>query len=259
MEEDDDELEITGWRKETPKPPVTCGICQKSLPNENALTLHCNERHGGLREKSAPSTSTGKTSTGSIADFFVKPPQEKRGRPRKVASNRGRHAASSTTPPSHETVQTVPQPPRPKSAPPARRLVWTRDNATDPEFYDGLKSAIAAWNAMTPEQQKGQMPDFCKKRGLKRETFRAYVRKDNPRKLGVRPGRPRLLSMEDEQFVVRSIVMNDRANQGLTVPQTIDVIQELWPDLSRKQAQDVMRQTVQPSHADVLSGLPEVF
>ena len=46
---------------------------------------------------------------------------------------------------------------------------------------------------MTPEQQQGQMPDFCKKRGLKRETFRAYVRNDNPRKLGVRPGRPRLL------------------------------------------------------------------
>ena len=200
MEEDDDELEITGWRKETPKPPVTCGICQKSLPNENALTLHCNERHGGLREKSAPSTSTGKTSTGDIADFFVKPPQEKRGRPRKVASNRGRHAATSTTPPSHETVQIVPQPPRPKSAPPARRLAWTRDNATDPDVYYALKSAIAAWNAMTPEQQKGLMPEFCRKRGLARETFRAYVRKDNPRKLGVRPGRPRLLCKEDEQL-----------------------------------------------------------
>ena len=74
---------------------------------------------------------------------------------------------------------------------------------------------------MTPEQQKGQMPDFCKKRGLKRETFRAYVRKDNPRKLSVRPGRPRLLCMEDEQFVVDFIVMNDRANQGRTMPQTI--------------------------------------
>ena len=97
---------------------------------------------------------------------------------------------------------------------------------------------------MTPEQQKGQMPEFCKNRGLKRETFRAYVRKDNPRKLGVRPGRPRLLCKEDEQFVVDSIVMNDRANQGLTVPQVIDVVQEIRPDLSRKQAKDLMLETV---------------
>ena len=84
---------------------------------------------------------------------------------------------------------------------------------------------------MTPEQQKGLMPEFCRKRGLARETFRAYVRKDNPRKLSVRPGRPRLLCMEDEQFVADSIGMNGRANQGLTVPQTIDVVQEIRPDL----------------------------
>ena len=108
---------------------------------------------------------------------------------------------------------------------------------------------------MTPEQQKGLMPEFCRKRGLARETFRAYVRKDNPRKLSVRPGRPRLLCMEDEQFVVDSIVMNDRANQGLTVPQIIDVVQELRQDLSQKQAQGLMHQTVRPSHTDELSGL----
>ena len=152
-----------------------------------------------------------------MADFFVKPPQEKRGCPRKVVFNRGR-IASSTTPPSHDTAQAVPHPPRPKSAPPARRLAWIRNDMMDPDVYNALKSAIAAWNAMTPEPQRGQMPEFCRKRGLARETFRAYVRKDNPRKLGGRFHRRRAIII-----CGRRNRDNERANQGLTVPQIIDV------------------------------------
>ena len=68
---------------------------------------------------------------------------------------------------------------------------------------------------MTAEQQKNNMTDFCKKQGLKRQAFSAYVCDINPRKLGVRPGRPQLLSEQDEHFITDVIIMNDRANQGV--------------------------------------------
>jgi hypothetical protein len=49
-ENDDDDVEVTGWRKETPKLLVECPICHKSLPSQNALWVHCDERHQGRRE-----------------------------------------------------------------------------------------------------------------------------------------------------------------------------------------------------------------
>ena len=49
--EDNDDIEITGYRQGSPKPSVVCSICQKILPNENALIVHCKERHAG---RSAP-------------------------------------------------------------------------------------------------------------------------------------------------------------------------------------------------------------
>jgi hypothetical protein len=208
--EDNDDIEITGYRQGSPKPSVACSICQKILPNENALIVHCKERHAG---RSAPAQSTAATAklTGNITAFFTKAPLETRGRPRAVPSNRGRlasdlHRPASTTLPSAGTAKPVSQPPRPKSAPPK----FERDNVNDPEFHDKLNSAITAWKAMTPQQQKNNMTQFCNKRGISRETFRAYVRAENPRRLGVCPGRPRLVSKEDEEFVVDVIVMNDR-------------------------------------------------
>ena len=105
----------------------------------------------------------------------------------------------------------IPQPPPPKWAPPAD---LSRDKVTDPNFYDALQSAITAWNSMTAEQQKNNMTDFCKERGLKRQTFSAYVREINPRKLGVRPGRPQLLTEQDERFITDVIIMNDHAKLG---------------------------------------------
>ena len=43
----DDEVQITGWREEAPKPKVTCRQCGKQLANENELQLHCTLKHPG--------------------------------------------------------------------------------------------------------------------------------------------------------------------------------------------------------------------
>ena len=81
-ENDDDDVEVTGWRKETPKLLVECPICHKSLPSQNALWVHCDERHQGRREAVAQSNAATGTRTGTIGDFFFKSVEEKRGRPR---------------------------------------------------------------------------------------------------------------------------------------------------------------------------------
>ena len=71
----------------------------------------------------------------------------------------------------------------------------------------------------------------------------------------MRPGRPQLLSEQDEHFITDVIIMNDRANQGFNAKHTADVAQEVRPDLSQTQVVDYMRHTLRPSHSDELTGL----
>ena len=71
--------------------------------------------------------------------------------------------------------------------------------------------------------------------GLTKGTFSGYVTANEEKRLtvGKQPGRPRLLSQDDEKIMVDCVRRADRGHHGKTVPEIIDMCNELRPDLSR--------------------------
>ena len=69
------------------------------------------------------------------------------------------------------------------------------------------------------------------------ETLRKYVCKDESKRrvLGSSSGKPKLLSADVSQFAVDAMRRRDRANDGLTKLECLDMLSTLEPDLSRPQ------------------------
>jgi hypothetical protein len=67
-------------------------------------------------------------------------------------------------------------------------------------------------------------------------------------------GAPTLLQPEQQQVVVDCVRRADRANNGKSMPEVIDLIQELH-GLERKQARDTYANSIKPSHRDKLTNI----
>ena len=80
--------------------------------------------------------------------------------------------------------------------------------------------------------------DFCTTVGVTYNTFRKYVCQDltKRRKVGSQVGQKPLLDADDQQFVAQCLARRDRANDGATASEAIDLVQEINPDINRTAA-----------------------
>ena len=70
--------------------------------------------------------------------------------------------------------------------------------------------------------------------------------------LGVHVGR-KSLTADVETFVVDNIRRMDRANAGMSMSETVDMIQDLKPELSRPQIAGNLSRTIRTHHKAVLT------
>ena len=121
-----------------------------------------------------------------------------------------------------------------------------------------LESAVHDWNNKSDEFQPGDsMKTFCARLGLSKGTFGKMVTKNDKVRapIGATLGRSTLLTPNDASFVVDNIRRADRAHDGKTVVDVIDLIQEVKPELSHTQASNAYRRTVKPGHSKLLTGV----
>ena len=140
--------------------------------------------------------------------------------------------------------------------PAAERIKWA-----DGEALELLTEAVDNWLA-----KKGPIiehsPDislkhYCGRVEVPYNTLRMYVCSDpgKRRKLGVRPGIKALLDDNVTRFTVDMLRAKDRANDGMNRRQAIDMIQDLRPELSRRQLELAFDRRIRPDNKDVLTGI----
>ena len=119
----------------------------------------------------------------------------------------------------------------------------TRRNYSHGEDYEKLKRAIDCWENKRDEyfNEDGKPKSFetyCKQFDIPVKTFRHYVcgPVEKRRVLGSSVGRKPMISKEDQGFVCDVLARADRGNEGKNRKEAIDLIQDLAPELSRKQA-----------------------
>ena len=90
-------------------------------------------------------------------------------------------------------------------------------------------------------------------------TFKHYVHDDPTKRYklgcGVGESGKKLLDEDAAQFVVDTIRRMDRADDGMTRRESIDMIQDLRPELSQKQAMSQFDRNVRPQNKQYLTGV----
>jgi hypothetical protein len=127
-----------------------------------------------------------------------------------------------------------------------------------------LTKAVNDWVNGSDECFRGgsgkRMPftDYAATIDIPFNTLRKFISQDGKRlkELGKSQGRPTLLDEDCSQFVADVVVRCDRGNDGKTPSELIDVIEDLKPDLSRKQISDSWNRTGKQRHLDQIKPNP---
>jgi hypothetical protein len=209
--------------------------------------------------KQPPKTEAQAVASGNflLTDFFAKK-KCRRGRPKK----RGNLAddnitvlavkkAKSGRPPSKARVAKKPSFEVTKKP--------SRTNWGKGKQKERLSKAIDDWdsgggNAIDSNGEPVSLTAFSNRVGIPYNTLRQYIKgdKEKRRTVGKSVGQPPLIKKKDQEFVAQVLARLDRANDGATLPEAIDIVQQLDPDLSRQQARMAFRRTVHLQHPTLL-------
>jgi hypothetical protein len=110
-----------------------------------------------------------------------------------------------------------------------------------------MEQASIDWENKTGDCHKDMsFKAFAKMTGIPRATLLMHVHWDPQKRLGINSsaGRPSVLKPKAQQFVVDFIRRRDRGNDGLTYRAAVDLVLEVAPLLSRKQAENTLRRTI---------------
>jgi len=151
------------------------------------------------------------------------------------------------TPKALDSTKAVPSTSTPMK-PKAKRMNWSL-----PENKKKLDKAIEEWKDQSGRMLDGNgealtLPAFANTVGVPYHTLRKYVcedeskRRETGKSVGVKP----LIAPADQKFLRDTIIRHDRANDGKNPAETINLIQEMNPNLSRKQASQVWNRTIHP-------------
>ena len=229
---------------------------------------------------------------GSMVDFFSPPPKPPQvGRPAGVPrKKRGRPPAAPVVGAADQnpSVVVVPTPvvdttiappavaegalgfpvadvaqgsPAPKAKVKAiKAKVATRTNWGEGEALAKLTRAVADWDAKEGtflDEEDMTLLRFCQLVDIPYGTLSAYVCKDLGKRkvLGSSVGRAQSLDRDTTQFVVDVLRRQDRGNAGLNRRESIDMIGDLKPGLTRRQAAWAFDNAVRGKHKDELTGI----
>ena len=214
-----------------------------------------------------------------LTNFFqVRSKPRKPGRPKKIraeeGANKGCVAHSSENkrkrgrPKKDRTEEQQPQLKHPlpavsyeddrKPAASTKRTNWSL-----PENLEKLKDAVERWDAQGKETFDGNKKMSISKSISKRSyaiavdipygTLQHYIHDDlsKRRELGVSVGRKSHLDNEDDRFVANVLIRADRGNDGMDRRDAVDLITDIVPTLSVKQATNVLDRTFKKKHAGV--------
>ena len=127
----------------------------------------------------------------------------------------------------------------------------SRTNWSTPENAAKLQEAVKEWHKKSTRcTPQTSLRSFAEMVGIPFGTVSNYVTgsMDKRRKLGASVGRTGLLEKNEETFVVEVLRRADRGNDGKSRREGLDVIQELRPDLTRKQAQNIWDNVIMKNH-----------
>ena len=190
-----------------------------------------------------------------ITQFFK--PKIKPGRPSKTSSKAGRKAAPKD--PAAAPAAKLPPLHAPASAeqPKAKKQKVSRQNWSKGDGLKRLTEAVAKWEleATKPDKDRMSVHRFAEVNGIPYTTFQTHITSvDGKRiKLGSGVGKKPLLDSQSNDIIVDVLVRKDRVNQGVGVSGALDLLEEMHPDLTRKQLDQAFRRTVRPAFSERLT------
>jgi len=134
------------------------------------------------------------------------------------------------------------QPPKATTAQKSRASFSGGDNLTK------MEAALDEWN--DGADARYSLRTFCKLKGLGRAAF--TNRLNGKVAVDASAGRPPLIHNKDAQVVVDTLRRFDRGNAGGGVSKAIDLVKELKPSVTHKQARDKALQ-IRKKNSDVLT------
>ena len=96
---------------------------------------------------------------------------------------------------------------------------------------------------------------YAKRVGIPLTTLHGYACPDDTKRqlLGSSAGKPALIDAGTQQFAVDVLRRRDRGNDGMNARESVDMIHDLMPELSRLQARQTFSRTICPGHSTELS------
>jgi hypothetical protein len=202
----------------------------------------------------------------SMSDFFMSPP--KPGRP--AGSGRAKPgpkpAASpaATLPCQTEKPPPANAPATPRTAAAPKQAGGKRENYSSGEPLERMGKAVSDWLGKAGKylevKPAGDMKAFCLRVEIPQETFRKYVCADESKRRNVGSGvgnsaKSKHIDEDDAQFCVDVLRRKDRGDGGMSRREGIDMLNDLRPELSRKQSENAFDRQVRAKHKDQLTGV----
>jgi hypothetical protein len=72
-------------------------------------------------------------------------------------------------------------------------------------------------------------------------------------KLGSGVGRKPILDDQREAIIVDVLIRKDRANEGASVGEAVDILEQMFPEYLRKQLDQAFRRTVRPQYSESMT------
>jgi hypothetical protein len=117
-----------------------------------------------------------------------------------------------------------------------------------------MTNAIAAWKLeqlKTPEARMS-MHLFAEVHVIPFKTLQTHITPDDSKriKLGSGVGRKPVLDDQRDAIIVDVLIRKDRANEGASVDEAVDILEQMCPEYSRKQLDQASRRTARPQYSE---------
>jgi len=197
--------------------------------------------------KKIPKTEAAAAALGlaSMTSFFSA--KKLPGRPAKKTPKSGRPAAEKAPAPAaaQEAAAVKPKAKKPKA---------TRTSYSKGEGLMKMTNAIADWKVeqlKTPEARMS-MHLFAEVHDIPFTTLQTHITPNDSKriKLGSGVGRKPILDDQREAIIVGVLIRKDRANEGASVGEAVDILEQMCPEYSRKQLDLAFRRTVRPQYSE---------
>eukprot|EP00978_Attheya_sp_CCMP212_P031046 scaffold116016_cov35-Attheya_sp.AAC.1 len=129
------------------------------------------------------------------------------------------------------------------------------------EGLQKMTKAVQEWNEKSGRYfhlngEDHSLNVFANVVGISYDSFKKYVCSSSAkskRELGKQGGKRSLLDANSQRFIADVITRQDRGNDGKSTNKSIDIVMNMNPQISRKQAADVINRTIQPNNKDLLT------